>query len=77
MSSIGAVPLAEAAVFTCGCAVLRSSWIDPKRAEIGLLLVSVVLAAAVLIAATPETIELDRSALDPATAWLALSGEID
>ena len=63
------LPLAEAATFTAGCLVLRSTWIDPKRVEFALILAVVVLSIALLIGLTPPDLVGDTGCLDPAGLW--------
>jgi hypothetical protein len=71
-----AVPLAEAATFTVGCAVLHGRWLDPERVSKALACVAALLIAWVLLALTPGDISIDPNALDPAALW-PLSGSAD
>ena len=71
------VPLAEAATFTFGCAVLHARWLNPERVSMALVGVAELLTAAVLLALTPENVCLDPNALDPASVWpLAVEAEL-
>ena len=56
------VPLAEAAAFTFGCAMLRVRRFDPELVGKGLVLVAAALTLVLLIVLTPEGI-VDASAL--------------
>jgi hypothetical protein len=63
------VPLAEAATFTFGCAVLHARWLDPERVSMVLTGVVALLSVGVLLALTPKNISIDPNALDPASVW--------
>lgn len=70
------VPLAEAATFTLGCAVLHARWLNPERASMVLAGVAALLTVGVLLALTPENVRIDAGALDPAAVW-PLAVEVD
>jgi hypothetical protein len=66
MGLASVVPLAEAAAFTFGCAVLRERWLDPERVGLVLVGTAALLLAGLLVVLTPENICIDANALDPA-----------
>ncbi|SFM28677.1 hypothetical protein [Methylobacterium pseudosasicola] len=69
MGPVQILPLTEAATFTIGCAVLKSTRIDPERVAVVLVLAAAILAAAVLIGLTPADVAGDAASLDPANLW--------
>jgi hypothetical protein len=69
MGLASVVPLAEAAAFTFGCAVLRERWLDPERVGLVLMGAAAILLAGLLIVLTPEGVCIDVNALDPASVW--------
>ena len=69
MGLASVVPLAEAAAFTFGCAVLRERWLDPERVGLVLVGTAALLLAGLLVVLTPENICIDANALDPAGVW--------
>ena len=70
------VALAEAAAFTCGCAVLQTRWFNPDRVSIVLVSVAALLAAGLLLILTPEDICINAGALNSTAAW-PLAAEAD
>ncbi len=52
MALVHVVPLAEAAAFTIGCAVLNARRFDPERVGIVLMVLVVMLCAALLVVGT-------------------------
>ncbi len=73
MALINLIPLAETAVFTFGCAVLRARWFDPERIGLVLSTVAVLLVAGLLVVETSKSTSIDTDALDPAMTWPGLS----
>jgi hypothetical protein len=63
------VPLAEAAAFTFGCAVLHAKWLDPERVSMVLAAAAALLSVGVLLALTSENVGIDANVLDPAAVW--------
>ncbi len=64
----GLVPLAEAATFTAGCALLHANRVDAGRLETILALAVCALVLILLIALTPD-VAVDADLLDPACLW--------